>query len=44
MAATISVPRSSFHTKELDAIHTLLGKAACGILIIALDAIEETLS
>lgn len=44
MAATISVPRHSFHTEELDVIHTLLGKAACGIIIIALDITEGTLS
>lgn len=44
MVATISVPRSSFHTKALDVICTLLGKAACGIIIIALGVIEGNLS
>lgn len=40
MTVSISVPGSSFHTKELDVIYTVLGKATYGIIIIALDLIE----
>lgn len=34
MVGTISVPRSSFLTKALDVIYILLGKAACGIIVL----------
>lgn len=44
MVATISVPRSSFRSEALDVIYTLLGKAACGIIIIALGVNEGNLS
>lgn len=40
----MSVPRSSFHTKALDVIYPLLGKAECGIIVIALGVIEGNLS